>query len=94
MSALVFAVTLILTCNASPDTSVKGYKLHVGIAPGVYTEHIDVGKVTATNYTANQTSNVYFAVSAYNDFVDSPNSSEVIAALNPTPAPTGLKVSR
>jgi hypothetical protein len=60
-------------------TNATGYRLHLGLASGVYTQSITVGNVT-TYKVSNLTSGVkyYCAVTAYNSAgLDSPPSKEV-----------------
>lgn len=56
-----------LAWNASPTTTVTGYKLYYGQASGSYTANTDVGNqltYTVGNLTAGK--NYYFAIKAYN----------------------------
>lgn len=55
-----------LAWDASPTASTAGYKIHIGTAPGVYTQTVDAGYVTsytATNLAYGTT--YYFATTAY-----------------------------
>jgi len=55
-----------LAWNASSDSSVVGYKLHYGTAPGSYSKSVDTGNttsVTVTDLSEGQT--YYFASTAY-----------------------------
>ncbi len=62
-----YGAQVTLAWDASPDTSVTGYRLHYGGATRAYTNVIDVGQVTSRtvlNVVAGAT--YYFAVTAYN----------------------------
>jgi hypothetical protein len=67
-----FAAQAVLSWTApatyldSAPTTGLGYKIHVGTAPGTYTQQIDVGNVTSYTISGlNEGATYYFAVSAY-----------------------------
>lgn len=75
------AVTLGIAWDPSPDSSVSGYRVYVGPAPGQHTESFDVGRVQASFFytTAVSGRRYYFAVSALANGVTGPKSAEVSA---------------
>ena len=77
-----------LAWNANPEADIAGYKVHFGTESGVYSNVVDVGKVTQTSLPAMTLGSTYYmAVTAYNSTgQESPKSTEfrVTAA---TPAP-------
>jgi hypothetical protein len=65
--------------TGNPAANTAGYRLHLGLASGVYTQSTTLGNVTAVK-VSNLISGVkyYFAVTAYNSAgLDSPPSYEV-----------------
>lgn len=58
--------SITLAWDPSPDSSVAGYVVYIGAAPGVYSETHDVGNRTSVSLQAS-TSPTYFAVAAYLD---------------------------
>lgn len=60
------AASVTLAWDASPDASVTGYRIYLGVASGAYTNAVVVGNVTNATLT-NLTSGVtyYFAATAY-----------------------------
>jgi hypothetical protein len=71
-----------------PSGSTVGYKVHVGVQSGSYTQHVDAGTSTTFAFTAATAGQQYcFAVSAYtlSSRVDGPNSSEVCGYSNAPP---------
>ena len=83
--------------NAAADTitvawdqsgSTVGYKVHVGVQSGSYTQHFDAGASTMFAFTSATAGQRYcFAVSAYalSSQVEGPNSSEVCGYSNAPP---------
>jgi fibronectin type III domain protein len=74
----------ILAWNANPPTSdpatnTTGYRVHVGLASGIYTQSTNVGNTTAvTESTLVSGSTYYFVVTAYNSAgLEGPPSNEV-----------------
>jgi hypothetical protein len=67
------------TLTGDPNIDTVGYKLHIGVASGNYTQVIDIGSATtATVSNLISGSSYYFVVGAYNTAgVESPNSNEV-----------------
>ena len=69
----------------SPNTDqIAGYKVHVGTSSGNYTQHLDVGLVSAYTFP-NATDGVWycFAISAYNSAAaEGPKSNEVCGVSN------------
>ena len=60
------AGTVWIEWDSSPDPAVVGYRVSVGIAPGVYTESFDVGPATSFVYQARDDSRIYYlAVASY-----------------------------
>jgi hypothetical protein len=83
----LFAGSVTLAWDPSPDVSVVGYRLYYGVASGVYTNSAAVGNVTNATVTglANGTT-YYFAATAFDvDGVESPFSNE---ATNTIAVPT------
>jgi Fibronectin type III domain len=71
-------LSMTLTWNATPAANTAGYRLHVGIASGVYTQTTTVGNTT-TATVSNLTSGLtyYSVVTAYNSSgVDGPPSNQ------------------
>ncbi|TAK08866.1 MAG: hypothetical protein EPO39_03635, partial [Candidatus Manganitrophaceae bacterium] len=65
--APAFAGEALLTWDANKEADLAGYRVYVGLLPGVYSPPVNVGKVTSwtvPNLTAGVT--YYFAVTAYN----------------------------
>ena len=86
-----------LAWNANPESDVAGYKVHFGTQSGVYTEVLDVGRVTqATLPQLFMGSTYYLAVSAYNSTgLESPRSAEfsLTAAVPPPPVGTSFAMA-
>lgn len=78
-----------LAWDPSSDSSVLGYKLHYGTAPGQYGAVIDVGPMT-TATVANLTAGTeyYFAVTAYSSNIESSPSNEITYQTPPLIPPT------
>jgi len=71
-----------------PSGSTIGYKVHVGVQSGSYTNHFDAGSSTTFAFTTATAGQRYcFAVSAYSlsSQVEGPNSSEVCGYSNAAP---------
>ena len=71
-----------------PSGSTVGYKVHVGVQSGSYTNHFDAGNSTTFAFTTATAGQRYcFAVSAYSlsSQVEGPNSSEVCGYSNAPP---------
>jgi hypothetical protein len=71
-----------------PTTEPVGYKVHVGVQPGTYTQHFDVGSATLFAYTNATAGQRYcFTVSAYllSSQLEGPLSSEVCGYSNMPP---------
>ena len=71
-----------------PSGSTVGYKVHVGVQSGSYTNHFDAGSSTTFAFTTATAGQRYcFAVSAYSlsSQVEGPNSSEVCGYSNAPP---------
>ena len=80
------ADTITVAWDASSST--VGYKVHVGVQSGSYTQHFDAGTSTTFAFTSATAGQRYcFAVSAYtlSTLVDGPNSSEVCGYSNQPP---------
>lgn len=61
------AWTVALSWNRSPSEEVAGYCVHYGIAPGTYSQSVDVGDRTTTVVSLPLvTKTCYFVVTAYN----------------------------
>jgi hypothetical protein len=86
-----------LAWNANPESSVAGYKVFFGTQSGVYSDVVDVGKVTQTTLPAmTMGSTYYMAVSAYNSTgQEGPKSTEfrVTAAVPAPPVDTTFAVT-
>lgn len=66
-SALAQSSSITLAWNASPDSSVAGYKVSWGTISGTYTSTVDVGNVTTWTATGLDPNQRYsFIVQAYN----------------------------
>ena len=80
--------TLITFTWVPPTTgsTVDGYKLLIGSAPGNYSQTIDVGAGTTTQQDIDLATAKYFAVVAYNQWGDSTPSNEVTAGKPGAPA--------
>ena len=77
-----------ITVEWDPATEPVGYKVHVGVTPGTYTQHFDVGSATLFNYTNATAGQRYcFTVSAYllSSQLEGPVSSEVCGYSNAPP---------
>jgi hypothetical protein len=71
-----------------PSGSTVGYKVHVGVQSGSYTQHFDAGASTVWAFTTATAGQRYcFAVSAYtlSSGVEGPNSGEVCGYSNAAP---------
>ena len=71
-----------------PSGSTVGYKVHIGVQSGSYTQHLDAGTSTTFAFTSATAGQRYcFAVSAYtlSSQVEGPNSSEVCGYSNAPP---------
>ena len=79
--------SLSLAWNASPDSSVTGYRLHYGFSRSNYTGTVDAGNNTSailTNLVAGST--YYFVVTAYNNLgAESSPSNETTATAQAVP---------
>jgi len=51
--------------SANTEADLRGYKVHIGTASGVYTKVIDVGNKTSYMITLPKGVTYYFAVTAY-----------------------------
>ena len=81
-----------------PSSGQVGYRVHVGVQSGSYTQHIDVGSATLFTFpTAVAGQRYCFAVSAYllSSLLEGPNSAEVCGYSNapPTLANPGNRTS-
>jgi hypothetical protein len=77
-----------ITVEWDPATDPVGYKVHVGVTPGTYTQHFDVGSATLFSYTSATAGQRYcFTVSAYllSSQLEGPISSEVCGYSNTPP---------
>jgi hypothetical protein len=77
-----------LTLEWDAGTGSVGYKVHVGVQSGSYTQHFDVGSATLFNFpTATAGQRYCFAVSAYllSSLLEGPNSDEVCGYSNTPP---------
>jgi hypothetical protein len=77
-----------ITLEWDPSGETVGYKVHVGVISGSYTQHYDVGSSTAFTFpTATAGQRYCFAVSAYalSSMVEGPNSAEVCGYSNEPP---------
>src|SRR5262245_36118348 len=77
-----------ITLEWDPSTEPVGYKVHVGVQSGTYTQHFDVGSATLFNYTSAAAGQRYcFTVSAYllSSQLEGPISSEVCGYSNQPP---------
>jgi hypothetical protein len=86
------AQTLSLTWDASPDTTVAGYRVYYGTESGVYPSQVDAGTNTSTIITGlAERGTYYFVVTAYTaDGLESLPSNEVsyfVPFLGPATAP-------
>ncbi len=78
LAAPAQAAQLTLAWDASPSTSVTGYHVHVGTAPGTTDRTINVTGLSATITGLNQGKTYYFSVSAHDAAgTESPRSNEV-----------------
>jgi hypothetical protein len=83
-----FADTITLSWNPNTDP-VTGYRVHVGVQSGSYTQHYDAGATTTFTFTTATPGQRYcFAVSAYSSAGESPNSSEACGYSNAPPTLT------
>jgi len=77
-----------ITLEWNPTGDQVGYKVHVGVQSGSYTQHFDAGSGTLFTFaSANPGQRYCFAVSAYlvSSRLDGPNSSEVCGYSNAPP---------
>jgi len=75
---------IILGWNANPEADLAGYRIHYGIASGVYTTIIDAGLVTSytvTGLTLGQT--YFFAIVAYDTSLNTSVFSDELIDPNP-----------
>ena len=76
-----------ITVAWDPSSDV-GYRVHVGVQSGSYTQHVDVGSATMFAYTSAVAGQRYcFAVSAYSlsSQIEGPNSAEICGYSNQAP---------
>lgn len=75
----VYAASVTLAWNPSPDASVTGYRIYWGPSSGVYTNSVAVGNVSLTTLSGLRTNTFYvFAATAYDaSGVESDFSNEV-----------------
>jgi putative Ig domain-containing protein/Big-like domain-containing protein len=80
-SASAGSINLAWDPNTDPTA---GYKVHVGTSSGNYTQHLDVGLVSAYTFASATDGVLYcFAISAYNgSSVEGPKSNEVCGVSN------------
>lgn len=72
--------TMQLSWAASSSSDVTGYRLHIGNAPGVYEQTIDVGNVTDYSHDVDTKGDWFFSVTAVNSAaMESDYSNEVQA---------------
>src|SRR6185295_10072363 len=76
-ASTVRAATVTALWNANPEPEVTGYRLSYGAQSGVYSNFVNVGKVTSTPVTLTGGRRYYFAVQALTASAISPFSSEV-----------------
>ena len=77
-----------ITLAWDPSGETVGYRVHVGVVSGSYTQHYDVGSTTAFTFpTATAGQRYCFAVSAYalSSMLEGPNSAELCAYSNEPP---------
>lgn len=74
----LFAGDVIVTWEPNSEFDIKGYKVFYGLNSGLYTDSIDV-KLSTHCYISEliDSTKYFFAVSAYNDFLESEKSNEV-----------------
>ena len=87
-----------ITLEWDPATEPVGYKVHVGVTPGTYTQHFDVGSATLFSYANATAGQRYcFTVTAYllSSQLEGPASGEVCGYSNqpPTLANPGARSS-
>jgi hypothetical protein len=81
--ATVHAQTINVAWDPSPDPSVVGYTVHVGINPGVYGQTFDVSGAAAGTFAFTQAvagQRYYFAVSAYDAQNQSSTLSNIVSS--------------
>jgi len=77
-----------ITVGWDQGSSTVGYRVHIGVQSGTYTQHVDVGSANLFAFTTATAGQRYcFAVSAYmtSSRVEGPNSGEVCGYSNATP---------
>lgn len=75
---LCAAADITLEWDASPTPSVTGYKIHYGLASGVYDAWVNVGNVLTHTITGlDEGKTYYFVASAYNPDEESDYSNEI-----------------
>ncbi len=77
-----------ITLAWDPSGETVGYRVHVGVVSGSYTQHYDVGSTTAFTFpTATAGQRYCFAVSAYalSSMLEGPNSAELCGYSNEPP---------
>src|SRR5688572_30982937 len=82
------AVADTITVAWDPSSSTVGYKVHVGVQSGSYSQHFDVGSATLFAFTSATAGQRYcFAVSSYllSTRVEGPNSGEICGYSNAAP---------
>ena len=85
MEGKASAQSLTLAWDPSPNPAVRGYVVHVGTSPGVYTATFDVGAATSFVYAAVPEQPYFFAVAAYADaYLIGPLSGEVSGVAHTT----------
>jgi hypothetical protein len=77
-----------ITVEWDPSSSLVGYRVHVGVNSGSYSQHFDVGSATLFAFTTATPGQRYcFAVSAYllSTQLEGPNSNEICGFSNAAP---------
>src|SRR5262245_26203336 len=81
----VFADNINLSWDPNPEP-VSGYNVHVGVQPGIYSQHFNAGTATTFTFTGASPGQRYcFAVSAYSSAGEGPKSTEVCGYSNAPP---------
>jgi len=88
--APVSAECLTLLWDPNTEADLAGYKVHIGISPGTYTQAINVGRVTTfTVPDLPPGATYYFAVTAYDIFANDSGFSNQVSTSIPVVPPPG-----
>ncbi|MGR3318910.1 MAG: hypothetical protein ACUZ8O_10580, partial [Candidatus Anammoxibacter sp.] len=79
-------ITVVLSWNTNAEPDLAGYRVYYGDTSGNYTNNVDIGNITSYTQVVTGTSDIYYAIKAYNDSgIESDYSVEVVYNVSPPP---------